>query len=237
LSPFVGNTIRGAIGATLDKMGSPAYKQAFKIDATDSIPNPYAISTPYASKTYYYADDTLGFTLTLFGNGCKYGEDFTAAAKEMCRGKLNCCTLDSYQLEYDRVWSDAGAEGIAPCNEVLIRFLTPTEILSSKQAIFEIDFETFVNSLFGRISTIIDNYTDSEFILPYILVAKKPFITAKYNIEPINFQTNGQPINAFVGTAKYTGNVTRYLPYIDLGSQIHIGKKTTRACGQYCFEI
>ncbi|MDR0221894.1 MAG: CRISPR system precrRNA processing endoribonuclease RAMP protein Cas6, partial [Lachnospiraceae bacterium] len=43
--------------------------------------------------------------------------------------------------------------------------------------------------------------------------------------------------DGFVGTVSYFGDVTRYLPYIDLGSQIHIGKKTTRACGEYVFEI
>ncbi|MDR1766105.1 MAG: CRISPR system precrRNA processing endoribonuclease RAMP protein Cas6 [Lachnospiraceae bacterium] len=51
------------------------------------------------------------------------------------------------------------------------------------------------------------------------------------DIKPSRFWTSGEPIEGFVGTVRYSGDVTRYLPYIDLGSQIHIGKKTTRGCG------
>jgi hypothetical protein len=237
LPPFVGNTIRGAIGSALDRMGSHSYENAFKIDSTGSVTNPYTISVPYPSKTNYAKGETLDFCLILFGDACEYGADFATAAKEMCRGKLKNCVLQSCEKEYDRVWSDAGAENIPTCNEILLGFITPTEILSSKHPIPELTFEAFIDSLFGRIGGIIDNYTDTEFIVPYALLAKKPLVKAEYNLEPLRFQTSGQPISAFVGTIKYTGDITRYLPYIDLGSQIHIGKKTTRACGEYVFEI
>ena len=43
--------------------------------------------------------------------------------------------------------------------------------------------------------------------------------------------------NGIVGSVRYKGDITKYLPYIDLGSQIHIGKKTTRGCGEYEFEF
>ena len=201
------------------------------------MPNPYTISVPYPNETRRKSGETLVFTLVLFGNACEYGADFISAANEMCHGKLKDCILDDYELEYDSVWSDAGARSIPLCNEVIINFITPTEVFGSKRSIREISFATFVDSLFGRISGIIDNYTDGNFIIPYALVAKKPFVTAEYNIKQITFQTSGQPINGFTGTVKYAGTITRYLPYIDLGSQIHIGKKTTRACGEYIFEI
>jgi hypothetical protein len=237
LLPFVGNSIRGALGSALDRMGAAAYERVFKIEANDSVPNPYTISTPYPARPRYAEGDTLEFSLILFGDACDYGADFATAAKEMCRGKMKNCVLQSCEIEYDRVWSDSGAESLLPCNEILIRFITPTEILSSKHPISELTFETFIDSLFGRIGGIIDNYTDTEFIVPYALFAKKPLVKAEYNLEPLHFQTSGQPINAILGTVKYSGDITRYLPYIDLGSQLHIGKKTTRACGEYIFEI
>lgn len=217
-------------------MGSPAYEQAFKIGTTESVSNPYTISVPYPAATRYKAGETLDFAVILFGNAGIYGPDFVKAANDMCHEKLMNCTLANSELVFDRVWSDAGAENIPLCDEVLIKFMTPTEILVKKQAVCEIDFEAFVDSLFGRIADVINNYTDGEFVIPYALVARKPFVTAEYDIAPIAFLTSGQPINGFVGEIKYTGGITRYLPYIDLGSQIHIGKKTTRACGKYSFE-
>jgi hypothetical protein len=237
LPPFVGNTIRGALGSALDKMGSTAYESVFKTEATESIPNPYTISVQYPSASKYKKDDTLPFSVTLFGVACAYGENIVAAAKQMCRGKLKDCVVADCGLEFDRVWSDAGAENIPPCDSVKIRFVTPTEILSSKEAISELTFEKLIDSLFGRIGGVIDNYTDGEFVIPYALTHKKPFVQADYSLAPTRIQTSGQPINVLMGSVTYSGNITRYLPYIDLGSQLHIGKKTTRACGEYIFEI
>jgi len=234
---FAGNTVRGALGAALYRMGKPAYDRVFKVEITESTPNPYTISVPYPTKRHFQAGDTLVFSLTLFGNACEYISDFVTAAKDMCRDKLGNCGFDGYDLEYDEIWSDEGVESIPPCNEILIEFVTPTEIFEKKDVIAEISFESFIKNLFGRISSIFDNYTDGEFIIPYALIARKPFVTAKYNIKPIRFQTSGQHINGFIGTINYFGNVTRYLPYIDLGSQIHIGKKSTRSCGEYIFKI
>jgi CRISPR-associated Csx2 family protein len=237
LPPFVGNTVRGALGSALDKMGSAAYENVFKIEATESMPNPHTISVRYPSASKYKKDDTLPFSVTLFGVACEYGEDIVAAAKQMCRGKLKDCVVADCGLEFDRVWSDAGAENIPPSDSIKINFVTPTEMLSSKEAISELTFETFIDRLFGRISDIIDNYTDGEFVVPYALTYKKPNVSVEYNLEPTRFKTSGQPINGLIGSVRYSGNITRYLPYIDLGSQLHIGKKTTRACGEYIFEI
>ena|GEM_PF-6693833 len=237
LPPFLGNTIRGALGGALERMGSPAYEQVFKVKTPESVPNPYAIDVPYPSKSIYKAGDTLEFYITLFGCACEYAAEFTVAANDMSRGNLKNCVLDDFVAVYDRIWSDAGSESIPQCNEILIKFATPTEILSSKKTMSELSFGIFVDSLFGRIGGIIDNYMVRNFIIPYALVSKKPFVSATHNIKQLTLKTRNQPINGFIGTIKYSGNITPYLPYIDLGSQIHIGKKTTRACGEYSFEI
>jgi hypothetical protein len=39
------------------------------------------------------------------------------------------------------------------------------------------------------------------------------------------------------GEVTYKRYVTRHLPYFDLESQLHIGKKTTRGCGEYWFRL
>jgi hypothetical protein len=237
LPPFAGNTIRGALGQSLcDNCGS-AYNSLFKVTSGESVPNPFVIAAPYPSRGVYMPGDTLEFSLTLLGTACDYEDDVIDAAKLMCKGMLSGAGLSKAECEYARNWSDAGAESIMPCGAVTLDFIAPTEILSGKEPVYAPDFATLMGSLFGRIAGIIDNYGESEFTVPYALIAKKPLIIAEYDLKQVRINSNKQPINGFVGTIRYSGDVTRYLPYIDLGSQIHIGKKTTRSCGEYYFEL
>ena len=237
LPPFAGNTIRGAFGQSLLENFPDIYEKIFKIEGANSHPNPYVISVPYPSQGSYKIGDTLDFTITLFGTACAYEKDILLAVRLMCNGKLSGAKVVGWEQEYDREWSDVGAGSIPQTEALKLDFLTPTEILSGKEPIAELDFSMFIDSLLGRSANIIGHYTEGEFVVPYNLIANKPNIKAEYELKHINFQTSGQPIYSFIGSICYFGNITRYLPYIDLGSQIHIGKKTTRSCGEYSFEI
>ena len=237
LPPFIGNTIRGALGQALYDNSREAYNAIFKGAGTESKPNPFSISAPYPSKGKYYAGEILEFYVTLFGIAGDCGEEIPKAVQTMCKGKLEHTRLTEIECIYAREWSDSGAESIPHCDNLTVSFLSPTEILSSKKPLHEIGFNTFTDSLFGRINGIINNYTRNEFVLSYTLIAERPLVTAEYDLKPVDIQTSGQPIRGFIGQIRYFGDITRYLPYIDLGSQIHIGKKTTRSCGEYSIEI
>ena len=252
LPSFVGNTIRGAFGASLsrqccvmeklrcdncDALETCAYGSMFKVQNEESVPNPYVISAPYPSKGDYGADDTLDFSISLFGTAHRFENDVIRAAESMCNGTLRNAVLEDSWQEYNREWSDSGAESIEFCDVLDIRFLAPAELRSKGEALKEISFEQLIDSLFGRIADIIDNYTNSEFVLPYSLLERKPYVKAESQLESFSFSTNSQPIEAVMGSVRYFGDVTRYLPYIDLGTQLHIGKKTTRGCGEYTFMI
>ena len=237
MAPFVGNTLRGALGRALrEQQDGGAFEGIFKVASETSIPNPFAISAPYPSKGLYAKGEELAFYIALFGRACEYAPEVIEAAKNICMGKLANTICLRIELMFDRDWSESGADAIPYCEMLSVTFISPTEILSSKKPVIEIGFSTFIDSLFGRINGIIDNYTDSQFIIPYSFIADMPRIQAEFDLQSIDLQTNGHPIKSFIGTIKYQGDVTRYLPYIDLGSQLHIGKKTTRACGEYIFD-
>jgi CRISPR-associated endoribonuclease Cas6 len=237
LPPFIGNTIRGAIGQALHDNSSIAYNAIFKGTGGESKPNPFVISAPYPSQGEYKKGETLEFFITLFGNASNCYSDIVFAVKNMSRGKLENTTCYESREIYAKEWSDDGAESIPYCDFLEVEFITPTEIYHSKEPISKPDFTAFTDCLFGRIRGIIDNYTDCLFTVPYSLIAVRPHVKAEYDTKTVRFQTSGQPINGFLGTVRYSGDVTRYLPYIDLGSQILIGKKTTRSCGEYSFII
>ena len=234
---FIGNTIRGALGRSLDGIHNDVYDDVFTVESNESTPNPFVISVPYPGKGEYNAGETLEFYITLFGTVYAYEAEIMDAARYMCNGKLAGTVLVTAQQEYSREWSDANADSIPFCDALTLSFVTPTELISSKQPVYEPDFPVLIDSLFGRISAIIDNYGEGEFIIPYSLITKKPQIVAKYDCEHIYINSNSHPINSFIGNISYFGDVTRYLPYIDLGSQLPLGKKTTRSYGEYTFYI
>jgi len=213
-----------------------AYR-TLRVDGAESAPNPFTISAPYPSNGEYKAGEVLVFYVTLLGTACALEQALMDAAHEMCEGKLKDTRLTAVERIYSHEWSDAGAETIPYCDTLTVNFITPTEIFVQKKAATQIDFALFVDRLFARIGSIIDLYGEGEFMVPYNLVAKKPFVKAEYNLSTVVFKTNEQPVSGILGRVQYSGDVTRYLPYIDLGSQIHIGRKSTRGCGEYTFEI
>ena len=208
-----------------------------RVDGAESSPNPFVISVPYPSRGKYEEGETLVFYVTLFGTACGLEQCVIDAAQGMCNEKLAGARLIGVERVYCHKWSDNGAESFPFCDKLTINFVTPTEIHVQKKMTTQIDFLLFIDRLLGRISSIIDLYGEREFVLPYRLIAKKPFIQAEYDLRTVVFKTSEQPISGIMGSVRYTGDVTRYLPYIDLGSQIHIGRKTTRGCGEYVFEM
>lgn len=229
--------MRGAFGHSLHDNYPYIYDTVLKIGEQGSTPTPLVISVPYPSKGEYKAGEALTFYITLLGTACVYEAEIIDAAKYMCKGKFDHAQLVDYQQVYSHHWSDEGAAHIPHCDTLTVNFLTPAEIFVQGKTTTQLDFALFIDRLFGRISGIIDSFGESEFVLPYHLIVNKPYVTARYDLRTVKFQTNNQPVIGIYGSVQYFGDVTRYLPYVDLGSQIHIGKKTSRACGEYCFEI
>lgn len=237
LSQFIGNTIRGALGQALYKNYPLVYDSILKVESAESIPNPIVISAPYPSKGHYTIGETLSFCITLLGCACDFEQSLVDATQWMCEGKLAYAQLIDCKQIYGIEWSDSGAQHIPACEKLTINFVTPAEIFVRKKLPSLLDFETFTERIFIRMSGIFDNYSEGEFVIPYNLIYKKPNIQTECDLHVVKFQTNGQPITGLLGQVRYYGDVTRYLPYVDLCSQIHIGKKTSRGCGEYSYEI
>jgi len=252
LPTFIGNTIRGALGAALSReyciyekqqcvecayIKDCIYGSVFKVQNEESIPNPYVVSSPYPSQGSYEKGDTLDFSISLFGSACRFVNELVDATNLMCTGNLKNAKLIDANLEYNREWSDEGAESIEYCDNITIHFDSPVEMISRNEALKDITFGQLIDSLFGRIAGIIDNYSDKEFVIPYSLLGRKPYVEAKSQLRSVRFSMGSQAIEGVIGTISYFGDMTRYLPYIDLGTQLHIGKKTTRGFGEYSFEI
>ncbi|MDR1482969.1 MAG: hypothetical protein LBI74_10110 [Synergistaceae bacterium] len=252
LPPFLGNSLRGALGRALVR-GNCAYnepvcevcpehcvygevfKSRAQVKSLDSVPNPFVIDVPYPAREQHKAGENLNFSITLFGTAIRHREEISAAAGEMFRGRLKCLRLDEAKEEYGREWSDSGS---LPFSESLkVELLTPLVLLTGKTPVTEIGFDLFADSLFNRAAGIIDVYGGSEFVLPYALTHRKPKIICENNLRVVKIKQENQPIVGLMGTLRFFGDVTRYLPYVGLCSEIHFGKMTTRGCGKFRYGI
>ena len=252
LPPFLGNSLRGALGRALVRMNCAyneptcgvcpkhcVYGEVFKsqsqVKSLDSVPNPFVIDVLYPTKEQHKMGENLNFSIILFGTAIKYKEKIAMAVGEMFCGKLECLRLAEAKEESSRRWSDSGE---LPFSESLkIELITPLVLFSGKTSVTEIDFNLFTDSLFNRIAGIIDVYGENEFVLPYALTHRKPKIICEDNLRVVKIKQENQPIVGLMGTFLFFGYVTRYVPYVDLCSEIHFGKMTTRGCGKFCYEI
>jgi hypothetical protein len=254
LPPYLGNSLRGAFGRSLcrrsckrDKTdceycaNAPrcAYARVFKsqtkTDGMDSVPNPFVIGVDWSGKERYEIGDDLRFTITLFGNADTWRDEVVSAVDEMFTGKLDCLKLRENRIEYAREWSDDG--NLPAVDTLVVRLKTPLVMLTGKSLVTEIDFAAFADSVFGRIAGINDTYGEKEFILPYALTHRKPKVIVESRLRAVTIRQEKQPITGLMGEVRFRGGLTRYMPYIDLCSQLHIGKMTTRGCGRYAFAI
>jgi hypothetical protein len=231
------------------------FKSIYRDDQFPSSPNPFAIEVSSVNNREFDVGDTLVFSILMFGRAVVYAEQVISAAGKMFgsfagthdRVKLRSVSNgysgeavwanDSFFAPTPAVWTDEHADTIESITEIKVTFQTPTQILRNSRLVPAFDFSTFADSLFARIAAIIDIYEDGELILPYGLLYRKPYIESKEQLRKVTVEQKKQPIVGMVGMVAYSGNLTKYMPYIDLGAQLHIGKLTTRGCGQYTFEI
>jgi hypothetical protein len=254
LPPYLGNTLRGALGQSLyrrncsrsngdcsycsNASGCPyacVFKSQAQVEGLDSVPNPFVISFEWDKKYRYDPGDHLDFSITLFGKACLWKSEIIEAVSEMFQKKLSCLSLVGSDVAFVQEWSDEGE--LPQIEAVSIYLKTPLVFLSSKSLVSEIDFSSFIDSAFGRIAGITDTYGEAEFILPYSMTHRKPKIISENKLETVAIKQEKQPIVGLVGEIRFSGELTRYMPYLDLCSELHMGKMTTRGCGRYEFEI
>lgn len=223
-----------------------------------SVPNPFVVEVPNDNKREYKKGENLCFSISLFGSAVGFSEHIITAVEYMLQGRFatyyNCIRLNRvadfftnetvYENErqiaypYQYPWSDAGVDGLDSIEKIKITFISPAQLLNSRdELILDLSFPVFIDRLFARIADIIDVYGDSAFILPYNLCFKKPLVHAEPKLFIKTVKQEKQTIEGLKGTLVFRGDLTRYMPYIDLGAQLHIGKLATRGFGEYAFKI
>ncbi len=238
-----------------------AYAMVFQSDGKEEnvpdIPNPFVIKVPGNHKYKYTAGQTIEFSVILCGNATHFAKEIILAVLNIFdhnfAGMKNSIYISniadgfSNQLIFDGTninhifrptfWSDDAAADIGNTSRLLVEFITPVQILRKSKLVTSFNFEIFAENLFSRISSVIDVYGDKEFTIPYSLTYRKPFVTEEQSLKKVTIKQKKQTVEGMVGTVKFTGDLERYFPYVDLGSLLHIGKQTACGFGQFRFII
>lgn len=263
---FVGNKVRGAIGQSMVHLFCPKeeplcrncslnkeciYSNVFKPTRSHpeftSLPAPFVIGVQELDKEVISKGEVLNFSITLFGETVSYkrqlievmkdvfdnaewgfGKDFILRRIDSAIEKKTIWRPEEYieDTAQAALWTDRfdkGLESKGNKMEVVIHFKTP--LLTKNDMHLNWGFHEFLDAVLYRIASIIDIYEENEFILPYGMLYRRPRIIS----------------TAFLKKDKlellFQGNLSRYLPYLQIGEHLHIGKKATYGFGEYDCQI
>ena len=260
---FMGNKIRGAIRHSMyllhcnkneigckkcnhykDCVYGDLFKNPGKTSEFSAFPSPFVINVPFRLKEIIKEEEKLEFSIIIFGDAIKWWKQVALSVIFIFKNssgifnnsfKLeNIYSVYNKKLIYDgkvfldepyiTVWTDDVVSQKDDEIIMVIQLLSPVIIKGEKE--FEPDFTMFMDEVFHRIASIIDMYENNEFAVPYGLLNRKPKI-----------QTELIRQNGSVCGIIFKGNYNRYLPYIDLASCLHIGKKGTYGYGSFEYKL
>jgi len=129
-------------------------------------------------------------------------------------------------------------------HEIKLHFITPTRITEKNQLTKQLPFELLLRNLLRRGSLLAEVHSQSG--QPWQLDHGSVLEYARTNVELRNSEltwydwerfSNRQQrrinFRGFIGTVSYHGDIQPFLPLIQLGHDIHIGKNTSFGMGHY----
>ncbi|MBF0239938.1 MAG: CRISPR system precrRNA processing endoribonuclease RAMP protein Cas6 [SAR324 cluster bacterium] len=132
-------------------------------------------------------------------------------------------------------------------NSLTLHFLTPLRVKNQGKLVSAdaLDFPILFRTLMRRIRTLWQEYSDIPLVVEeshlYELSTKIETGASDLRwhdqIRYSNRQQSLQKLGGLLGSITFTGDLSQYLPFLEMGKLLHIGKETTFGLGQYaCHE-
>jgi CRISPR-associated endoribonuclease Cas6 len=128
------------------------------------------------------------------------------------------------------------------CKDTLtLNFLTPTRIKYRDSYITNMEFHIMIRNLLRRVAMMMFFHCDTELKVDYteLITSAKNVDVQHWDLkwhdwERYSTRKNTEMrLGGFIGNVTYKGDFERFMPFIALGEQIHIGKSTTFGLGKY----
>lgn len=122
-----------------------------------------------------------------------------------------------------------------------LEFLTPTRIKYRGKYISDMEFHVMLRNLLRRISMLMLFHCETKLEIDNDKLIKeaKMVDVLDWNLQWNDWvrystrQNTRMKLGGFIGNVTYTGELEKFMPFVTLGEQIHLGKNTTFGLGNY----
>jgi hypothetical protein len=242
---------------------TPPPEDSAKMTKYLRAPHPFVIEPSPEKKQLYRQGDGLAFGLVLIGRANEYLPYFIYAFDEMGKtgigkgkGKYR---LDSVSCAGEPVYD--GATGVLknrePCPRyvtvkssttdngqragITISFLTPTRLVRDGSLDSDPGFQTIFRTLVRRISLLSYFHCGRELNADYKGLIERAGSVATFRKEVRWWdwerwsarQDTKMKMGGFVGEMTFSGELAEFMPFLELGELVHVGKGTGFGLGRY----
>lgn len=150
-------------------------------------------------------------------------------------GRLDCGSADDREFILNRLNSLGSRRRIG------IRFVTPTRLKYEGALAVSGEFHVLLRNLLRRVSALHYFHCGNRLLHDFKSLVEDSMRvkTTDCKLRWVDLERRSarqgttMKLGGFVGYALYEGEITRFLPYLVLGEQIHVGKGATFGLGKY----
>lgn len=220
--------------------------------------NPYVLHVPVRDKVHWKKGDQCTFDITIFGKATNAASYYLAGLLNMGqygwgvnRIKFKPVRIVN-KLDQTIVWKNEQkweqnlkaypleVNDRSACG-VYIHFISPTRILVKRKLQRRLSFYTIIQSLIRRIQLISQAYAPENHLLDEeaLLEQAKSIEVVEEDWRYVDFKRYSKTykrklqLPAIEGYAQFSGNITPFIPLLELGKTFHIGKNSTHGFGRY----
>ena len=238
-----------------------AYSYIFETSKFSQKTRPYIIEVPFQDKRFFKKGEIIPFTIVLLGRAVNYLPHFIFTFIELGKKGLtkkqykfelakvmdidnNIVFRDNKIIKKGKVlnWNEIlKYTKLNIENKLTLNFMTPLRFAQNNELQSEISFKMIIKKLTKRINDIYEYHCNVQDKIDYKpLIEKAKNINIVFNnlkwvdwIRYSNRQKRKMKFGGLLGNITFEGNFKEFLPYIILGSYIHIGKNCTFGQGKY----
>lgn len=240
---------------------SCAYAQCFCSPGNEAgAVNPFVLHPLAQGKTQWAPGEHCNFDLILIGNIVGQAGFFLDALQAMPKYGWGAARVP-FRLESivslpeqrlichrGRLWlrnvqpKPLYAENRGAASAALVKFETPVRILVGRELCRSLPFDVLVQSLSRRVALLSQAYTDKlvEWDEAALLDSARDVKTAEeawrfvdFTRYSMNRNSRKLPLPAIEGQALYEGDLTPFIPLLEAGRILHVGKNSTIGFGRY----
>lgn len=236
------------------------YTYIFAGVSPEQKPKPYVICADDTNKRFFKKGEIFSFELLLFGNAINYLPHFIFSFIELGKRGIsksrNKFSLSSVQ-DYDgtilfknnkllksaekQIISLLGERSSVPVKQLSLNFKTPLRLTYFGDLVVNPTFEMLIKAITRRLSSLCETYCGFSADIDYqYLIERAKTIRVLSNrliwkdwSRYSSRQHSKMKFGGLMGTIVFSGDMEIFLPYLKIGSLIHIGKNCVFGNGKY----